>query len=136
MNLLQVSFAHHHEVKQNYVEYIVGQFELPPSLIKLALLLIDADRIYLLPHILQHVAQFYETKMNIMNMKVYTSHKLSVDLHVQVEQLLSTLCHATVHIFPVIEVNLIAGIRAHSKTVMWENSVRKTLKTLHAQVKK
>jgi ATP synthase F1 delta subunit len=136
MNLLQVSFTHHHEVKQKYVEYIIKQFHLPQSLIKLALLLIDADRTYLLPYILQYVANLYEKKMNIMNMDVYASHTLSTNLHAQVEQVLSGLCHATVRIVPVVDVNLIAGIRAHSKTVMWESSVRKTLKALHAQIKK
>lgn len=136
ISLLQVSFLNHQVLKKKCLEQLIQQFALPQSLYTLGELLINNDRMYLFPFILKKIILLYEKKMNILPMRISCSHAISEHMRKKCIVLLHTVTQSTIKPTFLIDKSLIAGIRAESKTVLWEHSIKKMLKSIKAQVKR
>ncbi|HTM06020.1 MAG TPA: F0F1 ATP synthase subunit delta [Patescibacteria group bacterium] len=136
LSLLQVSFLNHQELKKKCLAQIIHQFRLPQSLYTLGLLLISCERMYLFPFILKKITLLYEKEMNIMEMRISYSHNISEETQKQCILLLRSLIHSDIKPVFLIDTSLIAGVRAQSKTVLWEHSVKKMLKSIKTQVQR
>jgi F0F1-type ATP synthase delta subunit len=136
LSLLQVSFLNHQELKKKCLAQLIDQFILPKSLLTLGTLLITAERMYLFPFILKKITQLYEKQMNIMSMHISCSHAISEATLKKFVLLLHSVTHSDIKPIFFIDTSLIAGIRAHSKTILWEHSIKKTLKAIKTQVKR
>lgn len=136
ISLLQVSFLNHHELKKKCLNQLIDQFALPNSILTLGTLLIDSERMHLLPFILKRIASLYEKKMNIMTMHISCSHTISEQQRKQCTLLLNSFTQSNIRPIFLIDISLIAGIRAQSKTMLWESSIKKMLKSIKAQVKR
>lgn len=134
INLLQVSFFNHHELKKKCLTQIIEQFTLPKSIFTLGLLLIDSERIHLLPFILKKIALLCEKKNNSMTMEIRCSHAISDDKREHITKMLRNLTGSNIKPIFSVDPHLIAGIRAQSNTFLWESSIKKTLKAIKAQV--
>jgi F-type H+-transporting ATPase subunit delta len=136
INLLQISFLRHHEIKKTVIKKIIDDAHLPLCIEKLALLLIEAERIHLLPSILKEIIILHNKKKNIMHMRITTSHLLTPEHHTHIKDVLGTMCKNSIKGNIEVDPTLIAGIRAQSETILWESSIRKTLKVINAQFEK
>jgi F0F1-type ATP synthase delta subunit len=136
VSLMQVSFLNHHELKRKCLVQLIHQFKLPQSLYTLGLLLTNGERMYLFPFILKKIILLYEKKMNIMTMHISSSHNIPEQARKKFMFLLHSVTHSTIKPIFLIDTSLIAGIRAQSKTVLWEHSIEKMLKSIKAQVKR
>ena len=77
---------------------------------------------YLFPFILKKITLLYEKEMNIMEMRISYSHNISEETQKQCILLLRSLIHSDIKPVFLIDTSLIAGVRAQSKTVLWEHS--------------
>jgi F0F1-type ATP synthase delta subunit len=136
ISLLQVSFLNHQELKTKCLEQLIHQFKLPKSLYTLGKLLINDERMYLFPFILKKITLLYEKQMNIMTMHVSCSHNITEQTRTKFILLLHSATHFDIKPIFLIDKSLIAGIRAQSKTLLWEHSIKKMLKSIKAQVKR
>lgn len=136
MCLLQVSFFNHHTFKKKCLDKLIEQFKLPKSIFTLGVILIDKERMELLPFILKRVVFLYEKKNNIMTMHIRFSHTIDSDQRKKFTQLLHIYTKSNIRPVFSVDPSLIAGIRAQSKTVLWEYSIKKMLNTITVQVKK
>ncbi|RTL07175.1 hypothetical protein EKK58_03290 [Candidatus Dependentiae bacterium] len=134
INLLQVSFLNHHELKKKCLSQIIEQFNLPKSIFTLGLLLISNERIHLLPFILKKIALLCEKKNNRMTMEIRCSHPICDEKRNMITEMLYNITRSNIKPIFSIDRRLIAGIRAQSNTFLWESSIKKTLKAIKAQV--
>lgn len=134
LNLLQVSFFNHHEFKKKCLDQIVKQFHLPTNIFNLGLILINSDRMHLLPFILKKVVLLYEKKCNIIAMEIRCSHDISSNERNKITKMLHACTKSNIKSIFLIDPFLIAGIRAQSTTILWEWSIRKMLAGIKAQV--
>ncbi|QQR53513.1 F0F1 ATP synthase subunit delta [bacterium] len=136
LSLFGVFFENHESIKAKAVELIVQTYDLPKNINSLGKLLIQKNRLELLPHILKKIITMIHVSENSMHMNITTSHSCNKE---NVELLIKSfekktgktiVCHWS------IDSDLIAGIRAQSATHLWESSIRKKLNSFTTTLKK
>lgn len=115
------------EAKREAIDCMMKEFRLTPSFKKLMQLLLQDQRLFLLPDVLQYVQHLYKERRGIMEFEVRSSHALKNEQLETIKFFLSAmtgnhiLCKHTVH------KELIAGIRLQSDILLWERSVARRL---------
>ena len=116
--------------KMNIMKQAFKMLELPDVCNKLMALLLHDKRASLLYDVLQFVVMLYEQRNTIMDVALSTSHEVDQQALAIVQRFLAQLTGNDVIYTHRVDKNLIAGIRAQSDTILWEQSVEKQLRTI------
>lgn len=103
---------------------------LPELLKPLGTLLVEQQRLVLLPEIVQQILSLYQEKNNILECTIESSESLESASQKVIHDFLkaSTGKHIIPHF--IVEPKLIAGIRITSKTLLWEYSLAQQLRQI------
>lgn len=136
LSLFGVFFENHEIIKAKAIELIVQTYGLPKNINSLGKLLIQKNRLELLPHILKKIITMIRASENSIHMNITTSHSCNKE---NIELLIKNFekkTGKTIVYHHSIDATLIAGIRAQSSTLLWESSVRKKLNAFTTILKK
>jgi ATP synthase F1 delta subunit len=95
-------------------------------------MLMEQQRLSLLPKILRYIVQFYYNHYGIMEFTILSSHPLSES---ELEDIVTFLAKKTskkIIYTTRIDKDLIAGVKLYSDSYGWEHSIRKHLRALEA----
>ena len=115
------------EAKKEAIDCMVKEFRLKPSLKKLMHLLMQHQRLFLLPDVLRYIQQLYKERREIMEFEVRSSHALTKDQLETIKYFLSSKTGNHILYEHTIHKDLIAGIRLQSDLLLWERSVARRL---------
>jgi F-type H+-transporting ATPase subunit delta len=124
---LPVTFA---PLKIGVLKRLLSPYNLPAPVYKLIQLLIEDQRLFLLPSILDQLAQLYRIKNNIVLVTASSPQALSTK---QIEQIITFLYQkkrTEIAIQTKIDPALIAGLRLQSDSFLWEHSIAQQLKRI------
>ena len=96
--------------------------------------LVEDSRGYLIYQVLYELIALYRQRHHIMAFSFKSSHPLSHDELVKIEQFLARQTGDDIIYTYSQDASLIAGIRLQSKTVLWESSIRKKLREFALQM--
>lgn len=116
--------------KKQCLENFLVTAKIPSSVTPLAQLLLDHHRIELLADICNKIIELYQEQQSIMPFTIESAHALSDD---QIDRLNNYLARKTgnsIKTTPMINKELIAGIRAQSGTFLLEYSLAQQLRAL------
>ena len=123
------------QVKLNAIDMLCDRFSLPEGCKKLCLLLIKDQRISLLHDIFIFILLLREKDLKIMHFKLSSSVELSDSQKKQIEQFLDKQIDGSIDCVYRIDTSLIAGIRLQSRSLLWEQSVKKRLRVLQESLR-
>jgi ATP synthase F1 delta subunit len=116
--------------KLKIIDQLVKQFKLPKELKKLLTLLVERGKAQIMDAVIDQVCEQYQLLNHIEPFEISSSHELK---SAQLKEITAMLERATKNTVPYsyrIDKNLIAGLRAQSKTKLWEYSIAKQLQIL------
>lgn len=116
------------KIKMNALkEYLMIQFYLPASFEKLIHVLVEQKRTYLIQMILSEMINLYEDQQGLESFTIASSCQLDDTELEKVKAFLTTHTHHNIICTPLVDTDLIAGIRMQSNNHLWEYSIRKHL---------
>lgn len=116
--------------RKEIVNLLLTKFDLPLEFTKLTDLLFNAKRIFLLIDILREIILIYENMASIIIFDISSAKALNdSDLHI-IRNFLEKKSGKKIIESYKIDKSLIAGIKAKSKTYLWEYSIDKRLRNL------
>lgn len=117
-------------VKERALDKLFENLSYKKPFIALVHLLLQENRGHLIYGALRElVALYYETH-KIMSCDITSSHSISAETLDKVQQFLARQTGHDIIYTYARDASLIAGIRAQSKTILWEHSIRKQLREL------
>lgn len=117
-------------VKERALDELFADFSHKTPFIALIRLLLQENRGHLIYNALRLLVDIYYDAHDIMPCVITSSHALSPDVLEDVEQFLARQTGNAIIYTYKRDPSLIAGIRAQSKTILWEHSIRKQLREL------
>lgn len=121
-------------VKKQIVNKFFGQFVLPSIFYKLTDLLLEKDRLSLLPLVLKYIEIKYREYNNLTSAVISSSCPLAKKEQEGIEEILNHVSGKKPLATYNIDKNLIGGIRIQSDTLMWEYSIAKQLRTIEKEL--
>lgn len=118
-------------VKLEGIAEFCDRFALGDSIKKLLTLLLDERRSSEFIPVLQWISALYRKKNNIVSVSVVSSSALSDEQRATIEAFLAQRIAGKKRYTYKIDTSLIAGVRASTDTVLWEESVAKQLRDLY-----
>lgn len=120
------------ERKKSLVADLIDYFSLPHDCAAIILLLIKHNRSFYIPDVLLWIAHLYKQEKNIAEFLIKSSQKLDQQQVTSITHFLERLVNKKIIGIPSVDTSLIAGLRLQSNDYIWEYSIRKQLKALHA----
>jgi ATP synthase F1 delta subunit len=121
----------HQATKDELLAVLFKQYQLPSILKKVCDLLFEHKRIDILPMVLRHIWWLYLKRNDMMHVYVESSMALTDEQKKNVEQFMHYKQPTITGIYTYkITKDLIAGIRIHSATILWDSSLRYKLNRL------
>jgi ATP synthase F1 delta subunit len=117
-------------VKALSVEQICKKYSLSSSIKKLLYLLLEKNRLFLIPQILEAIAFLYCKRAKLQLFHMSTSHSVTQNILDTLDKFLVCQTGQTIVCTHSIDTSLIAGVRLQSNDFLWEYSVRKSLRTV------
>jgi len=111
------------DTKMNAISFLIEQFALPGCVHKMITLLLKNRRIFLLKYMLDAFEELYQKEHNISFFEMRSAHPLSTDQRTFLRDFLRARTGRDIIYKYVLDPRLIAGIRMHNKTHMWEYSI-------------
>lgn len=112
------------------LQKIRDRYNLPSVFEKITNLLRSDNRLFLLPEVLQAIAQEYRKRNDYVIFTITSSHELSEhDRSVIIAYLQATTEKKIIPQYAQ-DTKLIAGVRIQSSTLLWEYSIQKQLQTI------
>ena len=121
------------EVKR-CIQLFIQKFELPQTIEKICMLLLEHNRIFLLGLVLHDICCIYKQEHNEIDVTLSTAHELLPEQIVELTKFFTAYSKGNVAMEVVQDTSLIAGIRMQSETWLWEDSVAKKLRALKQNV--
>lgn len=119
------------EKKDALVDALCKEYGLPEVLKKLTDLLFKQGRIELLAIVLRHIWWLYLKRHDMMHVYVESSCELSEAQKESVERFMAYKLPSITGIYTyTVQKKLLAGIRMHSATILWDSSLRGKLTAL------
>jgi F-type H+-transporting ATPase subunit delta len=112
------------------IKALIEQFRIPLTLMSLIALLIEHNRLSLLPDVLASIVSLYKEKQGILTYTIVSSHTLDASAKEAILAFLHKQSDKKIIYKEKIDQSLIAGIRLQSETLLWEYSVKKQLSQL------
>jgi ATP synthase F1 delta subunit len=114
--------------QDKFINELIAQFDLNAHVHSLITTLIAHKRFFLLPLILDRIIQIYNKQHRIIECVIKSSHDLSNDDKNKLLSFASCLLEsASIKAQFVVSPELICGIRIQSDSLLWEQSINKTL---------
>lgn len=117
-------------VKALSVERIDQKYHLGDSIKKLCYLLLEHNRLGLLPAVLEHIVRIYRKKEGVEYCSIITAQPILQDVVKQLARYVEKKVKKKIIPLQVVDPTLIAGIRLQGQEFLWEHSVRKSLRSL------
>lgn len=114
------------ETLQAFIEH----FKIPTSLMSLVALLIEHNRLSLLPDVLTQLVSCYKEQQGILTYQIMSPQALDASAKETIIDFLQKQSGKKIMYEEKIDQSLIAGIRLQSDTTLWEYSVKKQLSQL------
>lgn len=115
-------------------EQLINAYNLPDYFMRLADLLMHHHRVRKFTTIVQKILKQYYKQNNIIQFTINSSHELKAHDVNHLKKFLESVTNKTVLSTLIINKQLIAGIRVQSTNYLWENSIRKRLKSAVQQI--
>jgi F-type H+-transporting ATPase subunit delta len=115
------------ETEQEALDLLFKGFKTEKLFKKLMKLICNERRALLVPEMLRSIASLYREQHNIMLFSITTSHDVSDDDKKTINDFLAEKTGKTIGAEYAIDKTLIAGVRAQSDTLLWEQSIKKQL---------
>lgn len=119
-----------HEYKHAGLLKIFDRFALSSDFLKLAELLVNHQRAFLLPQVLLSVVDRYKKQENIAVFIISSTQEIATEKRVMIEKFLYKKTQCRLLCSYMVDSRLIAGIRMQSSTYLWENSLQSRLRLL------
>lgn len=117
-------------VKERTLDKLFENLSHKQPFIALVHLLLQENRGHLIYSALRELVILYYEAHKIMVCEIKTSHAISVEALEKVQQFLARQTGNDIIYTYTRDASLIAGIRAQSKTILWEHSIRKQLREI------
>lgn len=114
-------------LKKDMLKKILEPFQIPTVFDRLIDILAAQQRLALLPLIMQSLAQLYRKKINTSVVIARSSQQLDDQELSVIQKFLESQTQQHIVISPVLDKELIAGLRLQSDTFLWEYSVAQQL---------
>jgi ATP synthase F1 delta subunit len=111
------------KVKEEALHLLCYKLNLPEYYKKLFSLLIEQNRVFLLPLIFRHLVQEYQKRALYMPTIITSTLPLEEDEKQKLLRFLSNITHTIILPTYIVDQNLIAGIRVMSGSYLFENSI-------------
>lgn len=125
---------HFNLVKKQIINKLLEQFDLPAIFYKLTELLLETDRLALLPLVLHHILLGYEERNYLMPTVITSSSSISEKQARIIQDVIKQVSGKKILPKYRIDTKLIAGIRIQSNTLLWEYSVAKQLRIIEKEI--
>lgn len=123
------------QIKMNALKhYLLTQFSLPDSFEKLINVLVLQKRTYLIQMILIEIINLYEDQQGLESFSIASSFALNDTELEQIKKFLAIHTHHNIMCTPIVDTELIAGIRMQSNNHLWEYSIRKQLAAIKSRM--
>jgi len=116
--------------KLKIIDWLIQQFKLPKVLKKLLTLLVERGNAQLMHEVIEQVCEQYQLLNHIEQFEIASSHELKPAQLKEIKLVLEQATQNTVLYSHHVDKDLIAGLRAQSKTKLWEYSIAKQLRVL------
>jgi F0F1-type ATP synthase delta subunit len=117
-------------VKEHALDKLFQDLSNKKPFMALVKLLLEENRGHMIYSALSELVTLYYQAHKIMPCTITTSHSISAESLDKVQQFLARQTGNDIIYTYARDTSLIAGIRAQSKTVLWEHSIRKQLREL------
>ncbi len=129
------------KIKEEVLDKIVKEFELPSSFQKLMHLLIKDGRIEILDSVLLSIWRIYKQRNRIVSLKISSSHKLNdpdkkVIKNLITDKLLKSSNYKTALMKFKEDPSMIVGLKIESRMLLWERSIEKELMIIGKSIAK
>ncbi len=123
------------QIKENALkEYLLIQFSLPASFQQLIHVLVEQRRTYLIQMILLEMIHLFEDQQGLESFTIASSTALNDTELEKIKAFLATHTHHNIICTPLVDTDLIAGVRMQSNNHLWEYSIRKQLAAIKSQM--
>lgn len=123
------------QIKENALkEYLLLQFSLPASFQQLIHVLVEQRRTYLIQMILSEIINLFEDQQGLESFTIASSTALNDTELEKIKAFLATHTHHNIICTPLVDTDLIAGVRMQSNNHLWEYSIRKQLAAIKSQM--
>lgn len=123
------------QIKMNALKkYLLQQFSLPISFQPLIKALVLQKRTYLIQLILLEIINLYEERKGLESFTIASSCALNDTELETIKTFLATHTHHNIICTPLVNTDLIAGVRMQSNNHLWEYSIRKQLAAIKSRM--
>ena len=116
--------------RRSMVADLVDYFSLPHDFAVIIMLLIYHNRSFYIPDVLRWITQLYKDRLNCIEFSIQTAQEIDDQYVELIKKFLSHLTHKKIIGTPLINTQLIAGLRLQSNEYRWEYSIRKHIKAV------
>ncbi len=120
------------ERRKSMVADLIDYFSLPHDFSAIIMLLIQHNRSFYIPAVLQWISQLYEEQEGLLKFSIKSTQDINDHQISSIKKFLEHLVHKKIIGIPSLDSSLIAGLRLQSSDYLWEYSVRKQINRLHA----
>lgn len=110
-------------IKALSIEQVSKKYNLPASIKKLCHFLLEHNRLFLIPLVLEKIGYLYEQLHNIEVFNIMSAQQLNEKELATLHHFLSQHLAKNVLYTQVVEPKLIAGIRMQSNNFLWQHSI-------------
>lgn len=118
------------QIKERALDRLFEDLSNKKPFIALVHLLVQENRAHLVYSTLSELVTLYYDMHKVMAFEISTSHSISAESLSRVQQFLARETGNDIIYTYTHDASLIAGIRAQSKTILWEHSIRKQLREI------
>jgi ATP synthase F1 delta subunit len=118
------------ERRKSMVADLIDYFSLPHDLSAIILLLIEHNRSFYIPDVLQWIAHLYKEQIDTVEFSIKSTHDMSDQQIASIKKFLEHSLNKKIIGTPSLDPSLIAGLRLQSSDYLWEYSVRKQMRDL------
>jgi ATP synthase F1 delta subunit len=120
------------ERRKSMVADLIDYFSLPHDCAAVIMLLIEHNRSFYIPAVLQWISRLYQHQEELLEFSIQSPQDMSDQQLSSIKKFLERLLHKKIIGIPSLDKSLIAGLRLQSSDYLWEYSVRKQINQLHA----
>jgi ATP synthase F1 delta subunit len=118
------------ERRKSMVADLIDYFSLPHDFSAIILLLIEHNRSFYIPDVLEWIIQLYQEQIGAITFSIASASTVTDEQLSSIKKFLEQLLNKKIIGTPSLDASLIAGLRLQSSDYLWEYSVRKQMRDL------
>jgi ATP synthase F1 delta subunit len=124
------------DIKRSALERLCGPYPCGPHFKRLLVVLVESQRMHLLPLIIDAIVKGYRELHNYTCGDLYTSHALSPEVYEEIKKIFEKKLGTSLVLTCSVTPHLIAGIKLKTEDHMWEYSIDKQLRDIERSLSK